>query len=245
MTEFSHVISLGARCYTALDLELLNLRDTSSPFDWLLSSWRGVEKAFTFDFDMFLELENLIQCKQHAGWYLDEAYHFEFRHDFSPYRPLKSQYKKVSEKYQRRISRFLNNICEPTLFIRYIETDTELQYISENYSSIVSSIKRRQTANEIIFVSHLAGVSDIQGGYYVQTTSSYSVHPITDCPELKAYLISLPYGKRQENAVNRQQRIHRKSPCCLKLVRWVKIFKMKYFPRYHFMKQYSEDDFWG
>lgn len=239
MNEFSHIISLGSRCYTAMDLSSLDLRDTSSPFDWLVSDWYGVERALKSDFADFLLYENMSQCKQHRGWYCDENYHFEYRHDFTPFRSLKSQLNRISNKYQRRIKRFRKNICDPTLFVRYIETETELKYITDHYSSILTLIKRSQSDNEIVFVSHLPGVSKINDGFYVQTESSYSVHPIQDCTELREYLCSFPYEKKNENARFRLQKKNQYHPKLMKhSLRWQKM-KMKYFPKYTHRKQYT------
>lgn len=239
MTEFSHYISLGSRCYTALDLDTMDLRDTSSPFDWLISDWYGVERALKSDFADFLLYENMSQCKQHRAWYCDVVYHFEFRHDFTPFRSLKSQLKKISNKYQRRIERFRKDICEPTMFIRYIETDKELKYIDDHYSSILALIKRSQINNEIVFVSHLPDVIKIKGGFYVQNAASYSTHPIQDCPELKEYLCSITYRKKEDNARNRSQRKQRRHPKLLRISLWWKKYKMKYFPKYKHRKQYT------
>ena len=59
MKKYKHFISLGYFCSVALELERIGLRNCSSPFDWCITEWKGLEKALTTRFQNFLKYENL------------------------------------------------------------------------------------------------------------------------------------------------------------------------------------------
>lgn len=152
--KFSHVISLGWFCSPALELERLGLKDTSSPFDWCLVDWDGVEKAIRTGFEGFLTYENLYQNKTDHNHYKDVAYGIEFFHDFTKYKPLDVQFDAVKQKYQRRIERFYANISEPTLFVRYIKDQPELDYLAANIDRVFKMLRQYNPRNDILFIAN-------------------------------------------------------------------------------------------
>lgn len=163
MDKYKHFISLGFFCSVALELERIGLRDCSSPFDWCISEWWGVEKAIDTHFEKFLEYENMYQDRKKRKNYMDADYGIAFYHDFNDYQPLKKQLKKVKQKYSRRIERFYKNIQEPTLFIRYISSESgvkELAYLEDHYEEIVCKLKKYNEDNDIIFIASDEIVSD-------------------------------------------------------------------------------------
>lgn len=234
MKEYSHFISLGERCYTANDLNALNLRETSSPFDWLITSWSGIEFALRSEFSDFLSFENMSQSQVHPGWYFDEKYQFEFRHDFSQFTPLKKQLRKVTKKHSRRIARFLSNIHEPTLFLRCVETVEECNYLAENYPQVSALIKSFCPDNDIIFISHHQEILSIPNSYLISPPSPGQegpVHPLLSNETLLSLLQALPYCKRENNkeyAATHKLRSFRKK----KLLRFSKNLKKRFLRPY-------------
>lgn len=163
MDKYKHFISLGFFCSVALELERIGLRDCSSPFDWCISEWEGVERAIDTHFKDFLMYENMYQDRKKRKNYMDVEYGISFFHDFNDYKPLKMQMKKVKQKYNRRIERFYKNIQEPTLFIRYISSESEareIDYLEDNYEEILNKLKSYNENNNIIFIANDGIVSD-------------------------------------------------------------------------------------
>ncbi|MEK1310394.1 hypothetical protein HCY59_09550 [Limosilactobacillus fermentum] len=189
--SYKNYISLGYFCNVASDLEELGLRNTSSPFDWNISLFEGVIKAIDNEFDEFMMYDNIVQSEKYRQNYYDPKYKMWFFHDFNKYEPLKKQYSKVKEKYDRRILRFLNNINEPTLFFRYIFNEpgfeSELNWIEKNYAYIEKVIKKHNTKNRIIYIGDELTHSDIVSIFNVQKDKDdlVSRHPIINNIELK------------------------------------------------------------
>lgn len=151
---FSHIISLGFFCSTALELERLGLRDNSMPFDWCISEWNGVERLLKNHFKGFLDYHLLYQNSNNPRIYKNIEYGISFHHDFDKYKSLKMQLMNVQEKYMRRIERFYTNILEPTLFVRYIMNQEELKYLEYNYSFISRFLCQFCPENNIIFIGN-------------------------------------------------------------------------------------------
>ncbi len=153
MKKFKHIVSLGYFCSPALEFKRIKRRSCSLPFDWLITS--SFEKLFELikcDFCDFLNPEFLFQLKQHPNYYRNTKWEIDFYHDFSAYKPLENQLDNVTQKYNRRITRFFETIKEPSLFLRYITAD-DYPYIVENYNNILSFFKKYNPENEIIFVT--------------------------------------------------------------------------------------------
>ena len=138
---FEHYISLGHCCYVALDLEEMGLREASLPFDWTRSKWKAIERSYKTHFDGMLEYDSLYQKKNHPVDYKNLEYGIGFFHDFNQYDSLKSQFKAVQKKYNRRIERFFQFINQPSLFVRYCLDEEELFYIAAHYSEIKATLK--------------------------------------------------------------------------------------------------------
>lgn len=154
MAKFDHVISLGYFCSTSLELERVGLRDYSYPFDWLITDLKGILDCVENKFDGFLTQENLLQYEDTPHYYYNQKYKVHFYHDFSAYEPLDKQLTSVQEKYYRRISRFYENIMNPTLFIRYISGKEELEYIENNIEQILSVLKKFNRQSELLLISN-------------------------------------------------------------------------------------------
>lgn len=206
MSKYNHVISLGYFCSPALELERIGLRDASYPFDWIICDFKGVLDCIENKFDDFLKYENIYQYKDYKQYYIDQKYNFHFYHDFSAYGAIKNQLPSVLQKYQRRIERFRLNIKEPTLFLRYIESQKELDYIEANYENIISVLKAENENNDLILISNDDVQSELLFVYKVKKDKNDSVARrfLDKNAELKNYLCSDIYDtdKRLANIEN-------------------------------------------
>lgn len=194
MVAYRNYISLGYFCNVASDLEQLGFRNTSSPFDWEISVFEGVISAIDNRFNNFMNYESLIQSQKYPSHYYDPNYQIWFFHDFNRYEPLKKQYTKVKNKYDRRIARFLKNITEPTLFFRYIGNESgsldELKWVEQNQNYIENTIKKYNSDNKIIYIGDQFTCSDIVPIFNVSRDKGdvVSRHPIINNNELKALM---------------------------------------------------------
>ena len=166
--NYRHFVSLGANCFVSEDLKKLGLRDCSYPFDWLFADdFSGVISAIENNFSDFLSYDVLLQHNDNRNRYYNSIYKFSFFHDFNKFQSLKSQLSSVQEKYARRIKRFKNDICEPTLFFRYVISKNDISYLTDNYQKIDSFIKSFCPLNNIIYISHYKELSDLPIDIYI------------------------------------------------------------------------------
>lgn len=207
-TNYKHYISLGSFCSVALELERIGLRETSSPFDWLLADFEGVVKAIDTHFENWLKYDNLLQNKDYHEQYKDGFYKCQFYHDFNKTEPLEKQLFEVQKKYKRRIDRFYEMINEPTLFLRYINDkrlddgrNEELLYIEENYAKIMKLLKSFNASNDIIFIANTGVTSNAIKIYNVEKDKGDLVARVflEKNEELKKKLCDCDYEKRQIN----------------------------------------------
>lgn len=150
---YKHIISLGSFCSPALEIERLGLRDGSYPFDWVLSrSMNNIVELISNGFSDLFNVDYFYQWKSQYSTYENIKCDIVFVHDFSQWIDLNSQLQQVIDKYQRRINRFYIAIQEKTLFVRYIETDSEYKYVEKNYDLILETLKRYNKENEILYI---------------------------------------------------------------------------------------------
>ena len=154
MSKFENIISLGFFCSCASELERIGLRKASYPFDWLISPLPSVISLMNNQFEGFLDYDLLEQNISKPAWYRNKKYNIQFFHDFNKYHSLSSQIKKMQKKYERRIVRFYESIQLPTLFLRYVSCQQEIDYIEENANYISSYIKEFNTQNHIIYIAN-------------------------------------------------------------------------------------------
>jgi hypothetical protein len=153
MEKYKHIISLGFFCSVSSELERIGLRDSSYPFDWLISSFDSVLELINNGFKDFLCLDFMQQYSNDPSRYINNKYNIHFFHDFDKYKKCEEQIDEINNKYQRRIKRFYRSIHEPTLFIRYIKDKNEGDYIELNYNKILNILRKYNDNNDIIFVS--------------------------------------------------------------------------------------------
>lgn len=149
--RFKHVVSLGWFCSPAQELERLGYRQFSGPFDWLLA-WRLENVLSLLDREAAYFPDCLYQYMEHPNWYHDDDLKISYYHDFAADIPIDEQIDSVRAKYARRFERFYQQIKEPTLFIRYVRNQDELNYIRNNSGRINRIIKKRNENSGIVYV---------------------------------------------------------------------------------------------
>lgn len=173
--KYENIISLGWFCGPAQEIERWGGRDVSFPFDWLLTKdFSKVLAMIENDFEGWMKYDALYQGKNHLGWYEDIENKFVFVHDFLSYKSLDKQYESVYKKYSRRITRFIDEIKKPTLFIRYIMDQKEADFIAENYAQIEETIKKHCRFNKIVYISNV-GIKSLFEDYAVEIDEGDSV----------------------------------------------------------------------
>lgn len=153
--SFQNIISLGHFCAPAMQLEKFGFRKSSYPFDWLIiRDFVLVLQLIKTGYDgtCFLKKEFFAQAEKKKMYYKNIRTSVRFLHDFDAYRSLDMQWDSFQDKYIRRMNRFQEAILTPTLFIRYVGGEDELNYISNNIELIDSVIKEKCNENEIIYV---------------------------------------------------------------------------------------------
>lgn len=154
MAKYEHIVSLGHFCSPAEEFMRIHRRKFSLPFDWLIT--RDLSSVITLinnQFEDFLSDDFMYQLSDHPQYYRNTKWNIDFYHDFSPIKSYDSQIEIVRNKYKKRICRFYATIREPTLFVRYISS-RDYEYISNNISGIILSIKKHNPHNDIIFVAN-------------------------------------------------------------------------------------------
>ncbi len=151
--KYEHIISLGHFCGVASELEKLGYREASLPFDWLITPFDSLMIMINTHFNGFLNIDNLVRDEKKPYIVLDKKYNIAFYHDFSMRKSIKEQVDTVRKKYERRIERFYKYITETTLFIRYIETKQEYDYLSENYNYVIGVLREYNKDNNLILIS--------------------------------------------------------------------------------------------
>lgn len=116
------LISLGYNCHCALQIQKHGWRVASFPFDWNLSTIKGINCLFQNDFHHFLDIEYLRSAQApHYGCVYNTLYEILFSHDFhTP--DWENALDQVKIKYERRIKRFndLSKYTGKIYFIRLI-----------------------------------------------------------------------------------------------------------------------------
>jgi len=198
---YEHVISLGWFCSVSMELERIGLRGSSGPFDWLISSWEGVEYCIENNFKGLFDETDIIQYDFDPNIYTNKNLNFDFYHDFTHKQSFWEQKYNVQEKYQRRIERFFNNIKEPTLFLRYIKDEYELRYLEINLNKFIDLLKSYNINNNILFIANHNLLSDKIKIFYVEQDVNDTVARafLTKNQELYDYLISEMYDSSKRN----------------------------------------------
>jgi hypothetical protein len=131
------IISLGSSCSISHNLQLLNKREESLPFDWIKSSrlssinlmirtdftklWDKTEYKLKKESDkFFIQNDKLENNYTDVNIYYHQTYLINFYHDFEKSIDFNISFDKFKVKYKRRVNRFFNLIInsKEILFIR-------------------------------------------------------------------------------------------------------------------------------
>src|SRR5574344_713276 len=125
--KFDFIVGIGEDCACSTYLRKFNLQNRSYPFDWLTKApFSNRINLILNDFQNFMNKENLhrIEIKDvitdtNCDYYEDIETELYFYHDFAKNTPFEISYPLVKAKYDRRISRFYEQIkkSENILFV--------------------------------------------------------------------------------------------------------------------------------
>ncbi|MED3981909.1 DUF1796 family putative cysteine peptidase [Priestia megaterium] len=173
------VLGLGYWCDIANQLKRHNLRQFSSPFDWIWTpSLSDINKLLRNRFKDFMKVENmkfvnygigtvdnkdnLVFTDESPKTYIleDTKYNITSVHDFPvlPNQNWEASYPYVKEKFDRRINRFFEKInnSELILFVRYYANYSEVAELH----SILSELTKSQF--HILVINPVEGIQRVQ-----------------------------------------------------------------------------------
>ena len=217
---YESVVSLGYFCSVASEIERMGLRTHSGPFDWqaCVDFKKRIELIDTHFKEFFEHLneEGLYQKVSEPQIYFMKAVGVFLVHDFTMYKSLAEQLPAVREKYERRVASFYRQIAQKTLFIYYVNTDKDVDYINQNIDCIKSILRKFNPHNEIIFVANLDKHLDMTPTYYVvpDTGDVVARKFLNKNEELKLFLENLPFDEEQRRT---NMKFHKKKELKKKL----------------------------
>ncbi|MBE5812501.1 MAG: hypothetical protein E7314_02450 [Clostridiales bacterium] len=150
IAKYENCISLGWFCGTASAMSTLGLRCFSGPFDWCHSNLDSILKIIETDFTDFMLKDNLKIVPDQHNYLIDTKYEFYYYHDIKS--NLETEYQAIYDKYNRRITKFIEASKKTTCFFRAVRSNEEIEYIKENKEYIFNTIRKNNSNNEIVFL---------------------------------------------------------------------------------------------
>lgn len=206
--KYENVISLGYFCSVALETERIGLRTHSGPFDWqaCIDFRKRIELIDTEFKSFFNNLnESCLYQKESEPWiYYMKACGVFLVHDFSMYKSLSEQLPMVISKYERRVYSFYKYIKKKTLFIYYVNTEADVDYINNNYDYILHVLCKFNSNNKIIFIANSDKRVTVGTTFYVKPDKGDVVSRkfLNANKDLKQSLLNLPFDEEQRR-INR------------------------------------------
>lgn len=147
---FDYFISLGSACPVASSMSKYGLRSCSSPFDWLITSdFSWVLYHIDTDFKDFLLQENLESYDEYPKHFWDKQSGIKFLHDEESFR---YEYNALKNKYDRRITKFLEITKRKVCYLRRIGNVEDVNYIETHADYIRSVVCKKNSESEIVFL---------------------------------------------------------------------------------------------
>jgi hypothetical protein len=151
--DFTHAISLGYNCEIANSILTMRMRDAAYPFDWLFSKMWKINETMKLKFSNFFLQENLIKAKYKKNPAREKDNGFIYVHDgaYDFLCEYITEYTKVKEKYDRRISRLLDILDngKSVLFIRLMYDDKLDEHLE--FVNIVNNIYPNSKFHLLVF----------------------------------------------------------------------------------------------
>eukprot|EP00418_Pyrodinium_bahamense_P084032 CAMPEP_0179059000 /NCGR_PEP_ID=MMETSP0796-20121207/25134_1 /TAXON_ID=73915 /ORGANISM="Pyrodinium bahamense, Strain pbaha01" /LENGTH=426 /DNA_ID=CAMNT_0020755757 /DNA_START=105 /DNA_END=1383 /DNA_ORIENTATION=- len=185
-------VSLGCSCAVAACLSYLKLRDAAYPFDWNRTTIEGVIHFLRTGFADFLQfawVQAFPGGKATGGNSYHGAHHSIWHEDMGT--------ADGPSKYQRRIRRFFHNTASRLLFIRILNSSTELANARHLLQILQVLFSRSEVYLLLIVVCQLAVRSFVVDG----TRGRLLVHWIVQWPhDVLVYKDAILFGHRQASA---------------------------------------------
>lgn len=147
---FENCISLGWFCGTASAMSYLGLRNYSGPFDWCFTDYRGVLSQIDNGFNDFMNKKNMVISKDNPKDFEDIKYKFFYKHDVK--QNFEDEFEEIKSKYIRRVIVFKKMASLPTVFLRTVRDNEEINFINNNWKYAENLIKQYNPNNVIIYV---------------------------------------------------------------------------------------------
>ena len=197
---YGKVISLGTSCRPAYHLKMQKIRTEAYPFDWNITPENSLFDILKNDFkdyfdQNFLEISSIKEKDKFRVIATNLKYKNIFWHDFTKKEFSPEEFKKVKDKYDRRIKRFHNvvNSGENILFIRESinrESAVKLsEFISTKYPKIKYAILATSRQPDAKIDWKIPGVIN----YYIERKE---IDDIESTSDWKALLKKFRFKKR-------------------------------------------------
>lgn len=167
--KYDCIFSLGSACFSAELLTKAKLRIFSSPFDWL-SNGTFVERGELLcnNFKDFLNIEDLVKIgerdfPENCDIYSNNVNGIVFHHDFPKREELSNNYQKVKDKYDNRINRLNEKLCNSqNSLIFYMEIYEAYMSKEEEIISLIEKINKKfdKTNIDILYIKHNPEMKD-------------------------------------------------------------------------------------
>lgn len=191
--KYDCVFSLGSACFSAELLTKAKLRVFSSPFDWLSGgTFDERVELICNDFKDFLNIEYLekigeIDYPENCNIYKNNNSGLIFHHDFPKAEELSLSFQKVKDKYDNRINRLNEKLCNSqNSLIVYMEILEDRMNKDEEINSKIEKINNKFDKRniDILYIKHNKEMKD----------KEYKISQISE----NAYVAEL-YNKKRDN----------------------------------------------
>lgn len=142
--SYDYIASIGDNCQPAHQLDRLQLRKSSGPFDWIATrSLDVISLLISNRFANFMDNNYLVIDGQDPGSHYynvrETLYNLYSMHDFPITNDWIASYTEAKAKFDRRAQRFLHQIenCQSILLVRLMGTSEEAVRLKSVLSGIV------------------------------------------------------------------------------------------------------------
>lgn len=193
--KYDLIFSIGEACSCTGALRSSGLQFTSYPMDWLFgANFKTRIYILLSEFERFIDKKDLVYAYSERSIKCD-AYHNKyndliFNHDFPAGIKLAKSYYDIKEKYNRRISRLLNNIEKAdSILVVYIETPncknkTPDNQIVTTFNKIVEKYKNKKI--DLLYLSNNNDIKSINTNiltnHITKIVSNYKSKKENDLP---------------------------------------------------------------